>query len=686
MAQTPQTSFQLFPNVQSQNHLHGQPRKGHRRRSTRSPTVSPVAEDVKIPGQTETVILQIIEDTNAITSPPPARVNQSRLPPVLSETPENTTKSSNSRKAPSFSSVAQPQFAACFEIETQQPVGQKPKGRSFSTPSPSDPFPFRSSPAQYNTPAEPYETTLFGSNFPSSDTPIRCGSSASARSNNPSHAEKKSVSSHIKSIFPLYDPNVPLSKQKYYPHRASSLPQIIIPTSERDTRPAPVLIPLNLTTCPPTARKASVSFSSTDTLTKLWDTSNGERSVTDLDTFYLKMRKIDAFTFVFGSQTSPFYTLRTNPMNDLEIHRTHPKRPNTKSPVMTLNIGDASRESHGGISLALFPKLAELLTREHALEFARKNNLPPLNAMQAENDALMRSEAQNSCILELKPAQSQYNIYYPTLLGLGMAPTHGQGPSHPPSQFGVLHATVLTTLPHTIAMRQYPIIQIAPPNADLNTQAPLVSLDLESMALSINVRQILATTRSFYGIDTMVSSILTVALSNETSRSILSSMSIQSPRPSVVPPLYREDSPQPELPARNAGVQLIATQAEREDVEEAMLMDQIRSQPRPHAKQRFSLMSILPWKPESDEPTKVKDKKKSKKKAKPVAVEEFDLEQYGSNAKGAYEKQKLPRTSRVILKFISWAFSATIWILTKAVKFLVWVVVTITKRMTREKS
>lgn len=379
-------------------------------------------------------------------------------------------------------------------------------------------------------------------------------------------------------------------------------------------------------------------------------------------------------------------------MNDIEVHRTHPSKPNTKSPVVTLNIGDLGQSPPTGIGLALFPKLAEIVTREHTLDLARQHQLSPQCVMEIEIDAVRRAEAENSCILELYPGQNRYNLYYaaPDRRDIASSTVYMQSQHQ---HHGLLHATVSTSLPNTIAMRQYPKIQIALPNQDLNTTPPLIALDLETMALSISVEQIRSTIPSLYAIDTMVAAILTIAVSNETCKSVLAGMSIQSPQQGNIQNLHQIDPLPLETTVDKTDIQLFATQAEREEAEqEAALMDQIRSSPRPKTKQRFSLMSILGRKSDKDHDMghdiELKTKrKKGKKKSKPVVTENIDLE-YGHSEESthAHAGKELPGPTRALLKLINWSFSVVIWVLTKGAKVMARTVIAMTKCLTRGKA
>ncbi|EER26598.1 hypothetical protein CPC735_007710 [Coccidioides posadasii C735 delta SOWgp] len=687
MAQA-QQSFQLFPTVQPQNHPpSGHPRKGHRRRTTKSPSVSPVIEDVKASGQTEAVILRIIEDTNIIVPPPPARAPRSRSPAIASK---SVGICSAIVTQESWSGTPSPPQVSREQSPSGSVVGNpQVKARSFSAPSPAPSSMRPRTPiTQQNGKMGTAECTPNNKNpssppFSRSESP-NCASSASVPSaiESPPDA-KKSAPPQMKSIFPVYDPNVPLDKQKYYPHRSSSLPQNVILTAETPSPPSIPVVP-KVNTCPkPSGNERGPFVSSDDDLARLWEVTNGGVFGANLGTFQLQMQKVDAHTFVLGTHSTPFYTLRTNPMNDLEVHRTHPSEPKTKSSIVALNIGDLSGTGPTGIALTLFPKLAEILTRKEAMEVARRNQLSPQRAMEIENEAVVRSEAQNSCILELQPAQNQYNLYHAVLIGDEILPAARFAVSRPlKEQSGLLHASVLRSLPNTIATRQYPKIQIAAPGHSSNQEIPLASLDMETMALSISAERILSTVPSFYAIDTIVAAILTVAISNETSKSVLARMNTRPSKPNGSPD--RRGSMTSQHTVGRPGIQLIATQAEREEVEqEAALMEQIRSEPRSQGKARFSLMSMFTGKLASDEAADVKPKQKNKKK--PAAIEDIDLEHYGAYRDSKRADEKLPGLTRALLKGIIWVFSTIVWVLTVGVKFISCAVVTVTKCATRKK-
>jgi hypothetical protein len=97
----------------------------------------------------------------------------------------------------------------------------------------------------------------------------------------------------MQSIFPRYDPTVPLNQQRYFPQRQAphDLPREVISRAE--------YLP-NVTTPveDPQADPASVQFASAKDLARLWEATKGEEPQTDLGTFRMGVTRW-IYTFCF---------------------------------------------------------------------------------------------------------------------------------------------------------------------------------------------------------------------------------------------------------------------------------------------------------------------------------------------------------------------------------------------------
>lgn len=105
----------------------------------------------------------------------------------------------------------------------------------------------------------------------------------------------------IKSIFPRYNPKLPLDKQEYYPQNAgsNSLPQPASPQSaDKPVHPAdvdavlgPKTVPASVVNFPTDALAVEeVRYSSAEELLNLWEAANGQQ-LQGLGTFNLRMER-----------------------------------------------------------------------------------------------------------------------------------------------------------------------------------------------------------------------------------------------------------------------------------------------------------------------------------------------------------------------------------------------------------
>ncbi|PGG98937.1 hypothetical protein GX51_06520 [Blastomyces parvus] len=633
-----QTQFQLFPQVQPQNRPNGNPfRKGHRRRATKSPVVSPILGNDKASSQTEAVILQIIEDTNKtpLAPSPPVHIVKSNSP-TLSTKLGNEARIVESLHAPTNAKSPPPQSASPEPIRSGSPVQ--------------------------------IEVTIPNSPPKSPTSPVM----------------------PMRSIFPRFDPSLPLNQQRYYPQRSTpnDLPREVISRSDYSPSVTSPQSAFPRTMRESTQLATAVNLSSSEQLTRLWEAANGEGPQPELGTFYLRLSKADHLTYTFGNQSATLYTLKTNAMGDVDIQKSHPARENSKSPIVTLSSTEINRPNGTGFITVVFPMLAGILARDQALSLSRQHQLAPTEAMEVEDDAVKRAEAQETCILEWNGAHGRYDVQHQALFN---GPSDDQenkvqrqGSPIINKRGQILHLTVSASTTDSAELGHPPSILVTIPGRDSTKDTPLAALDLETMNLSISAGTISSTIPALYCIDSLVASILIIAATDQYIRNILDGMSIEqavskresSDQYDVIPPGGPPAAPasQPRFNGK-----LFATQAERDEAEqEAKLMSQIHSSPKRKTRLSFwrNSSSSSPWK------TK---KKENKNKDMPVVVEEIDLENYGRYSSGSREGEELPGIARSVLKLIFWGFKALVWGLTVAVKFIAWFLVKLTRCFTSEK-
>ncbi|KAK2879467.1 hypothetical protein FQN49_000851 [Arthroderma sp. PD_2] len=707
--------------------------------------MSPVLEDTKVSGQTEAVILQIIEDTNTIIPPQPTHRGRNFSDDIssredkifvfpqpqrrVSPSPSNMSRSTMSRSTESQSPNSRVHGTSQHKFAVFPP----PARSSTSTPSRSkSTATSRKRAKTVNSTNSPGDSGTWSSLSPSESEPLELSSSPPQNTPPPPP---------MRSIFPRYDPELPPNQQKYYPNRGS-------PRSSSDQSPSRV----DYGSLSPPSNSASggssnssndgAGIASVESLEMLWGATCGESSGFDTNAIHMRIRRIDSFTYNIGTGPVPFYTLKTDTLSDFELHKTHPTKPNTKSPIVTLNLNNTENRTNATVSI--FPKMAEILAREQSLELARQNKLSPAHAMEVEDDAVSRIKAKETCLFEWQDAQTRYKLHYQAMMN--------SSPSTPGSSLRsaqsslpscLLNASVSSSLSPNGGRSYSPTILLSAPNngssSSRTADTPLVAVDLELMTLTIFANDILSTVPSLHSIDTLVAAILTVTVSNETTKQVLESIDIYAPKPEEFPDPYRPPTPNPATLIANhntinsndnsnnkasepeeerryytpTGKQIFTTQAEREESEqEAQLMSQIAQRngkgKKRSSKPSLSLAWTWPWKKEPDveeidleanicrapdaapreqeeESTAAKQKKKKKKPA--LVVEEVDVERYGRYGDSSPRAgEKLPKPTRAALRTLFWFFSLIMWCLTTCVKGLAWLLVKTTQCVSSKKA
>ena len=126
--------------------------------------------------------------------------------------------------------------------------------------------------------------------------------SASVVEGHPSTADPSSPIIPMRSMFPTYNPSLPLARQSYYPQRTTSLPRTLFQREEyrqRAATPSHVDVavgglktaPASVVDFPFRDMPRTPRFSSYRELPKLWEATNGQEASAAQDSFDLEMAR-----------------------------------------------------------------------------------------------------------------------------------------------------------------------------------------------------------------------------------------------------------------------------------------------------------------------------------------------------------------------------------------------------------
>ncbi|KIX03005.1 uncharacterized protein Z518_06555 [Rhinocladiella mackenziei CBS 650.93] len=553
----------------------------------------------------------------------------------------------------------------------------------------------------------------------------------------------------IRSMFPTYDPSVPLTQQTYVPQRPlpaqlSGIPSVV-PAAREDYRSSLSLpfavaaqrtAPASVLNFPSDVMSVNIGprISTQRELEKLWEASHGTEPGCTSVTFDLEMARTEEATFVFGSHPSlPFYTLQTYDTNEIAISKTCPRKSTLTQDVVLCPIEPPSRRQppNDGLVAFIFPKLAAMLAINQSAALAREHNLAPTERDEIEAQAVRRAAKQEACNLRFNARGGFYELEHPAI-GRGamggdfaMKSPVPTSPTTIRSLTGkpVLHITISTDSP-------VPTIHVIDPNASRRTGImtpvasagtgirrlstlpqtettgpsfsefpPLATLDLAAQTLHLDANAILELMPSLFSIDSIVSALMTVAIADSTTNPVMASMEIWKPRPAPASRLGTGPrSIRPGSVKSYAGSVFYATIAEREDAEEeARLMRQTHekdirgggsSSKQKGSRTWFGLRKQFSEPDEDDERDPVSEKKsgqKKKLKTKKIVLREFDLEKLGHYQSGDRKGQELPVITRSALSGLVMALRVLVWLLTMFVQMMAWMLVNVSRAVTSEK-
>ncbi|CAI7627682.1 unnamed protein product [Penicillium glandicola] len=657
--------FQLFPPPSPEVKRPNNPfRKGGKKPVATEPASSIPLEEIKDPGKTESLLLQIIEDTQVIPPPPPRNASRSKSPSVVGT-------SHDSRSPQSMHS-------------------QNRQAKRVDHP----PLPSH------------------GSQSSSSSSHHTTASTVS-----PQSSQSSASSVPMRSMFPQFDPKLPFNQQVHHPQlpdaprpvkSSRKPPKLTLSTNtEIDHVLGPKTVPASVLNFPTgDLESEEVTYSSMEELKMLWETANGQRTRDLVGTLNLRMTKTGPATFTLGNSQNPFYTLQTYSTNELSLSRCDPSRPNHDVPIMMMSLEDRIRREHpnDGLVTLLFSRLAAMLAIDQAEEISKQHHLTPSETAEVETDALKRAAAQESCRLSWNRHQRLYELRHPYLsrhnppalvgaAGIPLSPVRSQSS-------GMVHITV--SAPSSDASpRQPPTIIVTGPVSSTAMEAaqqaanprtsvlpvtdldePLASLDFATKTFSISPAAVVATIPSLYAIDSLIAAMMAVAVSDEATNPILADMVLGSPKSSR--PTTSQNPGPYSMPVFQG--KLVTTVAEREDTAESMhLASQIKSAQK-KSKEASGKKSVFKFWNRS--PSKAQGNIRSSKKGKnhQVVVEEFDLEKYGRYGNGSSrDGEKLPGITRTILRILFFGLDLIVKGLTLIVRILAWLLVNCTRCVTSEK-
>ncbi|KEQ92860.1 hypothetical protein AUEXF2481DRAFT_42545 [Aureobasidium subglaciale EXF-2481] len=251
----------------------------------------------------------------------------------------------------------------------------------------------------------------------SSETLSNFPGSTLARSNSTASAEPNLVSPPIKSMFPEYDPTLPLSQQRYYP--TDNVPR---PSHERRTNCQHHA----LTNLP--SPESPTSAAGLSQLQALWNAASGQNALFQSEKVKLAMHRDEigvgstATEVRFGSREGrTFYSISlSDASSELSVRRHHPARTGIV-PIAQLDV--SALQTGAKCETTIFPQQAAFAALEAAAITHRANAIarydPRASSPQAAQlafDAVAEAKANESCQLVRMSEgarEYQYDLRHP---------------------------------------------------------------------------------------------------------------------------------------------------------------------------------------------------------------------------------------------------------------------------------
>ncbi|KAF9697285.1 hypothetical protein EKO04_005024 [Ascochyta lentis] len=365
-----------------------------------------------------------------VNSVPVSPTNPSNVRPTITAPPR-------ARIAPASGSSSRP--TAPSPVITAQEDFYRGPSPSFSTPHAYSPEPNRTASPAFST----------------CDTLVRSNTTATRAPRSPQEEVQ------MRSMFPTYNPNLPLAQQAYKPAQASptQIPREQISRSPYSPEP---YVPHSNTSSINTLTVKSPPkpfFTPSHLLDNLWLAANGQEEP-EVQIYTLKMHRATLAnpTITFGSTPSlPFYSLaQTNLagedapipsiMNELMIQRHHPTQPRVlpiaqldllAPPSMDSMMFDPQQQELTTLLTSIYPKLAALQALDAAANSPAASRIALVDpgaqspaAQRLAEDVLAGAAQRECCALAWTrddpnqqsnpwaqhiPSEGSYQLHHPTL-------------------------------------------------------------------------------------------------------------------------------------------------------------------------------------------------------------------------------------------------------------------------------
>ncbi|KAL8699887.1 MAG: hypothetical protein Q9201_005751 [Fulgogasparrea decipioides] len=461
-------------------------------------------------------------------------------------------------------------------------------------------------------------------------------------------------------MFPRYDPTIPLARQPYYPGveinpavaavaRRLDNPGSYSPSLYSQQEPSfhgtePALSKSGLRSGlglqnlrhPPGSSIELQCISTPDELVHFWALANGQRSSEAADKFTFELSCDDLADgkeiICFDSSTSQsLYTLSASD-DELSISRSHPGNGTTTIQISSPTL--QTPNSSTTLIAPIFPKLAELMAIDQSSTVAVEYRLDRQGCTDLQTEAVERAYRREACSLLWDHESQKYYLIHPTLLD-----------DDSPAAFPI-EVIITNAAPRAIKI-------LAPNSTNI-----AIELSFESLHVNIYTKTITSFS-SLYLLDTLLSTTLVLLLHLHRSRSSpstrptspASALPFFEPPPTIPSPLRPKTKKERRLTSWSKSFFTRPLSRTAETKKQRSIQDgdgesatvTFQGSPDP------SVMARLPRPPTST----------------------FQIIDPAD--------QRLPRTTRAVLKVLYWGFECLIWGLGAMVNLMAIVVVGLAK-------